>query len=136
MRLPSAAALALLLTALPPAASADTVNFTAQLASEGDSQTTAAAARGTAALSLDTATRTIRWRIEYSGLLQPPHGIGCGDLTAATGPALWQTDRLASPVTGSKALTPEEVAALVAGRWVCVVDSEESDIGGAVKRAP
>lgn len=121
--------------ALPAAARADTVNFTAQLASEADSATTAAAARGAAALSLDTATRTVRWRIEYSGLSRPPHGVGCGELAAPAGPAVWRTDHLVSPVSGEKTLTEQEAAALAAGHWVCVVDSEEADIGGALQPA-
>jgi hypothetical protein len=126
---------ALLLSLLPGAARADMVNFTAQLAGEADSQTTAAAARGAATVALDTATKTVHWRIEYSGLSQPPHAVGCGELTAPTGPAIWQTDRLASPVSGDKTLTAQQAAALAAGRWVCIVDSEEADIGGELKPA-
>jgi CHRD domain-containing protein len=68
----AAVAGALLLAALPGTASADAVNFSAQLASEADSRTTAAAARGAAIVSLDPATRNVHWRIEYSGLSQPP----------------------------------------------------------------
>jgi hypothetical protein len=77
----------------------------------------------------------VHWRIEYSGLSQPPHGVGCGELTAPTGPAIWQTGGLQSPVSGDKTLSPPEAAALAAGRWVCVVDSEEADIGGALQPA-
>jgi hypothetical protein len=32
-------------------------------------------------------------------------------------------------------LSQEEAAALAAGRWVCVVDSDEADIGGALQPA-
>ncbi len=112
---------------------AETVIFTAPLAAEGDSA--AAAAKGTATVSLDTAAKTVHWRIEYSGLSGPPHGVGCGELSSASGPVIWLTVNLASPVSGAKTLNDPQIAALAAGRWVCVVDSEEADIGGALKRA-
>lgn len=131
----AAVPVAVLLEALLGAARCDTLNFTAQLAAEADAQTTAANPKGVVALSLDSATRTVHWRIEYSGLPQPPRGVGCGELTAPTGPAIWQSDRLRSPISGEKTLTPQEAASLAAGRWVCVVDSEEADIGGTVKPA-
>lgn len=111
---------------------ADSVKFLAQLNAEGAA---AGAAKGSAALSFDTASRTLQWRIEYSGLRQPPRALGCGALDAPTGPAIWVSRNLASPITGSQALTDAQIAALGAGRWVCVLNSEEADIGGAVKAA-
>lgn len=136
MRILAAVILAgLAIAALPFVARADTVNFTAPLASEGDSAANAAAAKGAAAVSLDTASKTVHWRIEYSGLSQPPHGVGCGELSSPSGPVIWQTDNLASPVSGTKTVNDAQAAALAAGRWVCVVDSEEADLGGALQPA-
>ena len=44
---------------------------------------------------------------------------------------------LASPVRGSKTLSNDEVEALKAGNWACVIDSngENGEIGGALQPA-
>ena len=121
--------------ALTVAARADKVDFTAQLDSEPDDAAAARDAKGAASLSLDTATGAASWRIEYSGLSRPAAGVGCGEISAPAGPVIWRTDHLASPVSGVQTLTAPQAASLAAGRWVCVVDTDDVDIGGTLKPA-
>jgi len=131
----------LAILALSLAARADTVSFNARLASDTDNSpqpmVRPGAARGSAALSLDTATKLVRWTIEYSGLARAPQGVSCGALEAPGGPAIRLTSNLASPITGSKALTEPEIAALTSGGWVCVIGGEgdEAEIGGMLQPA-
>ena len=134
MRFPPVAVLAGLAAAVMPLPShADTINFTAQLASEGEAAPDQPAPKGSAALALDTATKTVRWTIEYSGLAQPPQAAGCGALDSPGGPAIWLNSNLASPITGSKTLSDDDIAALGGGRWVCVIGGDEAEIGGELK---
>src|SRR5712691_10446069 len=105
--------------ALPLLGLADTVPFNAQLASDADNATVAAL--GSASLSLDTATKIVRWTIEYAGLSRPPREVGCGALEPPGAPSIRLTGNLASPITGSKTLTDAEIAALNAGGWACVI---------------
>jgi hypothetical protein len=121
--------------ALPLAGRADTVRFTAQLAGDADNPATPAAVRGSASVSLDTATKIVRWTIEYSGLARPPREVGCGALEPPGAPAIRLTSNLTSPITGSKTLTDSEIAALTAGGWACVIngEGEEAEIGGVLQ---
>jgi hypothetical protein len=114
---------------------ADSVNFTARLAIDDPSAPQASEAKGSAALTLDTATRTLAWTVEYSGLSHPADALRCGSLEARTGPAIVAAGELKSPITGSKALSGADIAALSAGRWVCVVSAGDQtpELGGQVK---
>jgi hypothetical protein len=129
--------LGILVVIAAPRATAETFRFTAQLTSDADTAAKAAAPRGNAAFLLDTATKIVSWTIEYSGLSGTAHGFACGALDSRAGPPIQRTGTLASPITGSKALTDQEIAGLGAGRWVCVIDGENDDaeIGGALKPA-
>src|SRR5712691_3162375 len=134
MRVPRAAILGgLAVLLLPLAGRADTVRFNAQLASDADNATVGAL--GSASLSLDTATKIVRWTIEYSGLSRPPREVGCGAMEPPGAPAIRLTSNLASPITGSKTLTDAEIAALNAGGWACVISGagEEAEIGGVLQ---
>ena len=133
--LAAAAVAAQTVLALPVPSRAETVNFTAQLASEGEAAANQPAPTGSAELSLDTATKTVRWTIEYAGLAQPPQAAGCGALDSPGGPAIWLNSNLASPITGSKTLSDDDIAALGGGRWVCVIGGDEAEIGGELKPA-
>ncbi len=123
------------LIALPPAASADTARFTAQLTADAESAAKPGAPHGSASLSLDTATKTVSWTIEYAGLAGAVREVTCGALDSLAGPPLRLTSNLASPITGSKALSDPEIAGLAAGRWVCVIDgaTDEAEIGGVLQ---
>jgi hypothetical protein len=129
-------AVALLAAAVP--GRAETVLFAAQLGGDTNPSGKAAAARGDAALLLDMATKTASLTIKYSGLTKPPRRVACGALDSPAGPAIRLTGNLTSPITGSKALSEPEIAALGAGRWVCVIegDGDEAEIGGVLQPAP
>ena len=121
----------LAIVALPSAGRAETVRFAARLASDV-APPSLASVGGHAMLELDTATRIVTWRIEYSGMAQPPLSIGCGARDQPELPSIHLTAGLTSPVTGSKVLTDAEATALTAGGWACVIstDSAGVDIGG------
>ena len=138
MRILAAAAIGgFAVIALPLAASADTERFTAQLTADADTAAKPGAPHGSASLSLDTATKTVSWTIEYAGLSGAVREVTCGALDSLAGPPLRLTSNLASPITGSKALSDPEIAGLAAGRWVCVIESanDEAEIGGVLQPA-
>ena len=114
---------------------AETIRFNAQLTDDLDTPAKPGAGKGRAQLSLDTASKVASWTIEYSGLVQPPKRIACG-ADVPGGPSILLTSNLASPITGSKALTDAEITTLTTGRWVCVVGGEgdEAEIGGELRQ--
>jgi CHRD domain len=128
---------ALAAATLSLASRADTVRFTAQLASESDNAPTPNSGRGSVVVTLATATKTAQWTIEYSGLAGIAQDVSCGALDASSGPAVRLTSNLASPITGSKALSDPEIASLGSGRWVCVItsDRDEAELGGVLQPA-
>lgn len=117
-------------------AAAETLRFTAALASEVVASPNAGG-RGSATLSLDTASKAVTWTVEYSGLASAPRALGCGALDTPSGPAILVTSNLASPIKGSKTLADPEIAALKSGAWACVIDTsgEEDAIGGVLQAA-
>jgi hypothetical protein len=129
-----ATALVFALAALP--AAADTLQFHGQLGPDPSAPPPPSKGSGNASLSLDTTSKTVTWTIEYSGLSGPPVEIGCGVLEAA-GPAILVQNNLASPVKGSKALTPADIASLQAGKWICLIGTQkdDSEIGGMLQPA-
>ena len=114
---------------------AETIQFNAQLTNDITAPATAAARKGSANLSLDTASKVVTWNIEYSGLSGMPQGVGCGAPEAPGGPAVRPTGDLTSPIRGSKTLTDGEIAALRAGNWVCLIGTgdDEAEIGGVLQ---
>ena len=96
---------------------ADQVKFTANL-SAGPRITSSG--KGAATASLDTATKTLTWTVEYSGLSGPAtaaHIHGPADPGADAGVVVPFTGNLASPIKGSAALTDAQIAQLEAGKW-------------------
>ncbi len=118
-------------------AAAETLQFTAHLARDLDNPAQPAPSRGSVMLSLDTASKTVHWTVDYSGLSGPPQRLGCGALDAPGGPAIRVTKDLASPIRGSQALSDAEIGALKAGHWVCLIETgdDTTDIGGALQPA-
>ena len=120
----------------PPVA-AETLRFVAQLTADIDDPGKPGAGRGTATLSLDTATKMASWEVEYSGLSGAPQQVGCGLLESPSGPAFVADGSLANQVRGAKMLTDAEMTALEAGKWVCIIGGGDSqpDIGGVLQPA-
>jgi hypothetical protein len=99
------------------AAQADQLKFTAVLA-PGPGITTSG--KGAATASLDTATKTLTWTVEYSGLSGPAtaaHIHGPADPGTDAGVVVPFTGNLASPIKGSATLTDTQIAQLEAGKW-------------------
>ncbi|HXO01063.1 MAG TPA: CHRD domain-containing protein [Stellaceae bacterium] len=119
------------------AASADTVKFTVALdpAKQGDP------GKGTANLSLDTASKTLTGTIEYSGLSAPPA------MAAFLSPPAKQNGNPgtlpialpanpASPINVTMKLTDPAIAGLKTGDWVLLLGTKQApEIGGEVKPA-
>ena len=99
------------------AARADQVKFRANLAA-GPGITSAG--KGAATATLDTATKTLTWDVEYSGLSGPAtaaHIHGPADPGKDAGVVVPFTGSLASPIKGSGTLTDAQIGQLESGKW-------------------
>lgn len=117
---------------------ADTVKFTADLSPTGSDK---AAGKGTATLSLDTASKTLTWSVDYSGLSKPPEMAGFMAPAAKPDddPDMVPVDLpkdTKSPIKGTTPLTDAQVAAIQNGGWIFLIGTTEApEIGGEVKKA-
>jgi hypothetical protein len=129
---------ALALSLLSGIAFADTVKFGASL--EPDQQ--GKPGKGTANLSLDTASKTLTGTIEYSGLTAPP------EMAAFLSPPAAQNGnpgtlpiplpgKAASPIQVNMKLTDPAIAGLKSGQWILLLGTKQApEIGGEVKPTP
>ena len=121
------------------AAQADQLKFTADLA-PGPGITSSG--KGAAKASLDTATKTLTWTVEYSGLSGPAtaaHIHGPADPGADAGVVVPFTGNLASPIKGSATLTDTQIAQLEAGKWyvnIHTAANKGGEIRGQLVHAP
>jgi hypothetical protein len=129
--------LALGLVSVGAPAMADTVKYAAELAGDDLNAPQASAAKGKAAFTFDTASKTLTWTVEYSGLSQAATGWSCGTIDSKTGPVVSVKSGLASPIKGSKTIGEADASALSARRWVCVLETSDDnvEIGGEVAPA-
>lgn len=121
--------------ALSPAPRTDTVRFTAAL--EPDKQ--GGPGKGTANLSIDTASKTLTMSVEYSGLSAPPamaaflspppkQGANPGTLPIPL------PDKATSPINVTMKLTDPAINGLKGGDWVILLGTKQApEIGGEVK---
>jgi hypothetical protein len=118
---------------------ADTVKFSATL--EPDPQGQVKTGKGSATLTLDTASKTLTGTIDYSGLsappamaalLSPPEKQGGNPGTLAIPlPA-----NPASPIQVNLKLQDPAIAGLKTGTWLLLIGSKQApEIGGEVKPA-
>jgi hypothetical protein len=131
------AAAGLALTLLAGTALADTVKFTVDL--QPDKQ--GGPGKGTANLSVDTASKTLTGTIEYSGLSTPPQmaaflsppekqGGNPGTLPIPL-PA-----KAASPIDVKMQMPPAAIDGLKGGEWILLLGTKQApEIGGEVKPA-
>jgi len=109
------------LLVLAPAAQADTIKLAATLSGKNEVPPVQTPADGSAEMTLDTASRTLTWTVTFQGLsaeLRAAHFHGQASMTENAPivvPIAKRDDK--SPFKGSKVLTPEQVEALLAGRW-------------------
>jgi len=129
---------AILLCIVTGAAWADTVKFTADLTPTGSDK---ASGKGTATLSLDTASKTLSWSVDYSGLSKPPEMAGFMAPAAKPDddPDMVPVDLpkdTKSPVKGTTSLTDAQVEGIQKGGWIFLIGTTEApEIGGEVKKA-
>jgi Cu/Zn superoxide dismutase len=131
-------ALALLVSAacaaaLPPA-HAETVTLKSELKAANEVPPNASAASGTAEASFDTTTKTLIWKITFSGLSGPPIGAhfhgpsepgkNAGIVVPFKSPE--------SPITGAAALTEAQAADLLAGKWYANIHTQANP-GGEIR---
>ena len=117
------------------AASAEVMHFTAKL--DGASETPPNDSKGTgmAWVNLDTATKKLDWKVEYSGLTGPAvmaHFHGPAPVGQAAGVAVPLTGAMTSPLTGSATLTDAQLSELEGGMWYVNVHTAEHK-GGEIR---
>ncbi|WP_323122783.1 CHRD domain-containing protein [Burkholderia alba] len=100
---------------------AETVKLVASLQPSSEVPPTTSKGSGALDATFDTATHTLQWRIAYQGLTGPAtaahfHGPAPVGQNAAVQVPI-PKDALASPITGAKQLTDEQVTDLMAGKW-------------------
>jgi hypothetical protein len=123
-------------------AQAAQINFKADLNSASEVPPVTGAGKGTATLSLDTATKMLTWTVTYSGLSGPAtaaHIHGPAALGANAGVLVPFTGDLANPIKGSATLTDAQISDLEAGKWyvnVHTAANKSGEIRGQLVRAP
>lgn len=113
-------------------ARADQIKFRAVL-SAGPGVTSSG--KGAATVSRDTATKTLSWMVDYSGLSGPAtaaHIHGPADPGANAGIVVPFSGNLASPIKGSATLTDAQIAQLEAGKWYVNIHTEANK-GGEIR---
>jgi len=116
--------------------SSNVVAMGATLNAASEVPTNTSTGTGTATVSLDKATKTLSWTVSYSGLT--------GDATAAHfhGPAApganagvvvaIATGSVPNPAVGSKVLTDDQIADLLAGKWYVNIHTKANP-GGEIR---
>jgi CHRD domain-containing protein len=120
-----------------PMAQAATTTYKANLGGPAEVPPVTSAGKGTAAINVDTATKQISWRVDYSGLSGPAAAahIHCGAVAGANAGVavpLGAAPNLASPIQGSGALTDAQMADLQAGKCYVNVHTAANK-GGEVR---
>jgi CHRD domain len=103
-----------------PTADAQTVALKAELSGANQVPPLQVPGKGNVVASFDSATKTLKWTITFSGLTGPAfamHFHGPADQGRNAGIALPITGNLNSPIDGSAALSDRFVTDLLAGRW-------------------
>jgi len=116
-------------------AQAAAVTYKANLASNAEVPPVNSQGRGSAQVNADTATNQASWRVEYAGLSGPATGahIHCGAPAGGNaGVAVNFGTPLASPITGSGAMTPAQMQQLQSGQ--CYVNIHtDANKGGEIR---
>jgi hypothetical protein len=117
-----------------PAAQAAMVNYKASLGGAAEVPPVQTAGSGMAAVNVDTATKQITWRVDYTGLSGPATGahIHCGAPAggnAGVAVPLGTAPNFGSPLQGSGALTDAQLAQLQAGQCYVNVHTDRNKPG-------
>ena len=118
-----------------PMAQAAVTTYKATLGGAAEVPPVTTAGKGTAQVNVDSATKQVSWRVDYSGVSGPPAAahIHCGAAAGANaGVAVPLGTNLASPIEGSAAMTDAQLADLAAGK--CYVNIHTAaNKGGEVR---
>ena len=117
------------------AASAEVMHFTAKLDGAAETPPNDSKGTGMAWVNLDTATKKLDWKVEYSGLTGPAvmaHFHGPAPVGQAAGVAVPLTGAMASPLTGSATLTADQISQLEGGMWYVNIHTAEHK-GGEIR---
>jgi hypothetical protein len=123
-------------------ARADQINFKADLSGASEVPPVSGAGKGTATLSLNTATKTLTWTVNYSGLSGPAtaaHIHGPAAAGANAGVLVPFNGDLASPIKGSATLSDAQISDLEAGKLyvnIHTAANKSGEIRGQLERAP
>ena len=123
------------------AASAEVVHFTAKLDGASETPPRVTKGAGTADVRLDTVTKVLSWKVEYSGLTGPAtmahfHGPAAPGTAAKVTVPL--TGDLTSPINGSAPITDVQIGDLRGGLWYLNIHTAKyppGEIRGQVLRA-
>jgi hypothetical protein len=100
-------------------ASAETISFKAELSGANEVPAVESDGKGTLTATYDTDTKTLTYKVEYTGLSGPvtaAHFHGPSDTTHNAPVLINVAGGLASPMQGSAVLTDAQAADLVGGR--------------------
>jgi len=114
---------------------AEVLHFTAKL--DGASETPPKVTKGTGAadVTLDTASKMLMWKIEYSGLTGPAtmaHFHGPAAVGVAAGVQVPLTGNLTSPLSGMATLSDGQIGDLLGGLWYVNIHTAV-DPGGEIR---
>jgi len=104
-----------------PMAQAAVTTYKANLGGAAEVPPVTLAGKGTAQINVDSATKTISWRVDYTGLSGPAAAahIHCGAAAGANAGVavpLGAGPTAASPISGSGTMTDAQLADLTAGK--------------------
>ncbi len=128
----TAFAIALGATALAGPALAEKVAMKATLNGASEAPPTTTKGAGTADIDYDTATKTLSWKLTYSGLTGPAtaaHFHGPAEPGKNAGVAVPIPNAASSPVSGSATLTDAQAADLLAGKYYVNVHTKDNPAG-------
>ncbi|WP_316230479.1 CHRD domain-containing protein [Bradyrhizobium sp. SZCCHNR1051] len=117
-----------------PIARAETVILKSDLKAANEVPPNASAASGVAEASFDTATKTLSWKVTFSGLSGPPIGAhfhGPSEPGKNAGIVL-PFKSPEPPITGSAVITDAQAADLLAGKWYANVHTQANP-GGEIR---
>jgi hypothetical protein len=120
--------------ALWPSAQAAMVTYKATLAGAAEVPPVQSAGTGTAAVNVDTATKAVSWRVDFSGLSGPLGGahIHCGAPAggnAGVAVPLGAAPNLNSPLQGNATLTDAQLQQLQSGQCYVNLHTEAHKAG-------
>jgi hypothetical protein len=122
-------------------AGAEELKFKANLTGQAETPPTDTKGNGTLSATYDTATKTLAWTVDYSGLTGPAIGAHFHGPAPAGKPApveVPQKGSLDSPMKGSATLTDAEAKDLMAGMMYFNIHTaahQPGEIRGQVEKA-